>query len=118
MLNQITKYIYIPIIVVLIIVFIIFIKKLASLMKNAAGINNKIDNLNSNLVIASNKKQEIEKSKDSYKFFFTIYVVLSVLRSVFKDYKHTSKAKRSIVGSFTKTCIKNSSKLSKIIINN
>lgn len=110
------KYIYIPVIICLIIVFIMFIYALAILMKKAAGLNKNIDSLKNNIGIANNKVEEIKKTKESWQFFATIYIVYSVLKETIKDYKNSSLLTKGLAKSFTKTCIKNASRLSKIKI--
>lgn len=110
------KYIYIPVIIVLIIVLIIFIKSLAKLMKKTAGLNDNINKLKNNIDIANNKVEDIKQTKQSWQFFFTIYIVYSILKETVKDYKKSSKHSRGIAKSFSKTCVKNASKLSKIKI--
>ena len=116
MVNQYIKYLYIPIIITLIIVLIVLFVKLTKLMKNAAGINEKINSVNSNIEISQNKIEEIEDTKQSWHFFFIIYIVLFVIKDTMKDYKRTARNKRKIGKSFAKVCTRNASKIRKIKI--
>lgn len=110
------KYIYIVIVIALIVVFVLLIKQLVKLMKKAAGLNDNIDKLNNNISRVNDKVEDIKQTKESWQFFATVYIVYSILKETMKDYKSSSILTRGIAKSFTKTCAKNVSKLSKIKI--
>ena len=110
------NYIYIHVVITLIIVFKIFIKNLTKLIKKTAGLNDNIDKLKNNILTTNEKVEGIKTTQDSWHFFFTIYIVYSILKETLKDYKKSSKLTRGITKSFTKSCVKNASKISKIKI--
>lgn len=110
------KYIYVVIISTLIVVFALLIKQLAKLMKKTAALNNNIDELKNNISKTNHKVEDIKETKESWKFFATTYIVYAILKETIKDYMNSSILTRGIAKSFTKTCVKNVSKLNKIKI--
>lgn len=110
------KYVFIVIIIALVIALIAMFVVLGKLMKKLAITNSKVEKLNTNINEAKQKKEAISKTKDSWSFFASIFIIISVLKETMNDYKDTKKRKRNIAKSFTKTCAKNISKISKIKI--
>lgn len=106
--NNIMKTVYVIIIIALLITLIYLFISLVRLMKKLAGVSDGINRINNNIEEINKKKEEIDKSKNSFKFFFTIYVVASVLKQTLAN------RKQGLAKSFAKTCIKNASKISKI----
>lgn len=114
--SDLIKYLYIVIIIALLITLIVFFIKFVKLMKKAAGLNEKLEKVNKNKALVDSKTEYIKSTKNSWQFFFIIYVVLLVLSETFKDYKKTEKSKKNVTKSFGKTCVKNVSKIKKIRI--
>ena len=110
------KYLYILLIIAIIATLIKLFVELAKLMKNAAGLNDNINKLNNNVNMSNKKIEDIKSTESSWKFFFSIYIILSVLKEMFIDYRHSSILTRSLPKSFTKTCVKNVGRIKKIKI--
>lgn len=110
------KYLYILLIIAIIVVLIKLFIELTKLMKKAAGLNDNINKLNDDINNSNQKVEEIKSTEKSWKFFFSIYIILSVLKEVFKDYKRSSLLTRNLPKSFAKTCAKNVGKIKKISI--
>ena len=110
------KNVFIVIIVAIFITLIVLFIVLGRLMKKLATTNEKVNKLNSNLEEANKKKETITKTKESWKFFASIYIIVTVLKETMDDYKSSKKRKRSIAKSLSKTCAKNISRISKIKI--
>lgn len=109
------KYVFIVIIVAIVISLIALFMALDKLMKKLAVTVNKATKLNENIEEVNSKKEEISKTKESWKFFTRIYIVLTILKEVMDDYKDAKKKKRNFAKSFSKTCVRNVSRINKLI---
>lgn len=116
MINQYIKFLYIPIIITLVIVLIVFFVKLAGLMKKVVGVNDSVGKMNNDLNKINESKKQIEDTKNSWRFFISIFIIITILKEVFEDYHDTKKDKRQLSKSFKKTCVKNIGKIKKIKI--
>lgn len=83
-------------------------------MKQIASEKDKFNNINENIKSTNNKIQAINNTKNSFNFFISIFVVVSILLETIKDFKDTKTSKRTISKSFKKTCERNASRISKI----
>lgn len=110
------NYVYVIIATALLVTLVIFFVALAKLMKKVAGVNNRINELKENVNEVNEKTKQIEETKDSWRFFISIYTICLVLKQTISDYRSTKLTKRSITKSFSKTCTKNFSKIKKIKI--
>ena len=114
--NSFIKYLYIPIIITLIAVLFILFANLAKLMKKVAITNDSANILRENINEVKEKTKQIEQTRDSWRFFISIFIVFTIIKETIIDYKNTSKLKRTFSKSFTKTCVRNVSKIKKISI--
>lgn len=106
-------YIYLLLIVCIVVVLIVLFVHLAKTMKKVSSLNNELNTVKDKIELSKQKKEAIEKTRESFNFFFSIGTVILIVKETFKASK---KNKESIKKSFTKTCIKNRKKISKIKI--
>lgn len=108
------KYVFITILIVLIITIIFLFISLGKLMKKLATTVSKTNKLNCNIEEMNNKTEKISKTKNSWKFFTSILIILTILKETLDDYKTAKKHKKNLVKSLSKTCARNVTKISKI----
>lgn len=112
--NSIFKYIYIVIIVVIVAELIYLIYKLNQLKKELDKLNINIEDINNNLDDVKAKLEVIKSTKDSWTFFLSLYLTLSLVSLIKKDYKKTKKDDRSLSKSIAKVCVKNITTINKL----
>lgn len=104
------NYINIGLAAVLLIIFIVFLVKLTKISKNASLISNDSIKLSNNLVLMKDKTEAIKKTKDSFVFMGSLYLILRIL----KDAKWYRNKDYSISKSLTRSIMDNSRKLNRI----
>lgn len=103
------NYIYTAIIVVFIISLIFLVKKLIGTFKILASVNNSIESISGNVDKINIKVEKIKKSKESFKFFFAIYIIIVIIKETLQNRKNESTGK-----ALSKSCIKHASQLAKL----
>ena len=114
--NKTIRYIYIILIIVIVIELIFLLSRLLILKKELDKLDIELESVEQNLNKVKEHMEAIEKTKDSWKFFLSIYLILSIFKLATKDYKKTNKANRSYVNSLAKVCAKNITTIKKIRI--
>lgn len=106
------------ILVIAIIIEIIYlIYRLLILKKELDKLGIELESVNDNLDEVKRKLEAIKETKDSWQFFLSIYLIISIFAMAKKDYKKNKKNKKAdntYIASLARVCAKNISTISKI----
>ena len=106
--NTYIPYAYYLVLLVLAIVLIVFVVKLNKLSRLIYLNSKDINNINDKIKAIKDKTDYLEESfKTSWLFFVRLAGVIALLRAIYKDYKATTKEKRSLAKSVVKGCMLN-----------
>ena len=108
------KYIYIVLIAVIIIELIYLITRLFALKKELDKLGIEIDSVENNLDKVKEHMEAIEKTKDSWKFFLSLYLILSILKMTKKEYIKSKKPDKTYLKTLAMVYAKNISTINKI----
>ena len=114
--NQTFKYIYIVLIIAIVIELIYLFARLSVLKKELDKLGIELESLEENLNKVKEHMEAIEKTKNSWRFFLSIYLVLSIFKMATKDYRKSKDKDKSYIKSLAKVAAKNASTISKIKI--
>ena len=114
--NQTFKYIYIALIVVIVIEIIYLFVRLSVLGKELKKLGVELESLENNLNKVKEHMEAIEKTKNSWKFFLSVYLIFSIFKMASKDYRKSKDKDKSYFKSLAKVAAKNASTISKIKI--
>lgn len=106
--NAYMKYVYIALITALLITLIAFFVRLSKTMKKIAETGEGVSTLSSDLDQTNEKLSAISDSKDSYKFFLSLFAIILIVKETFKYYK----SERSLPKSFTKAVLRHNAQIS------
>lgn len=107
--NKTYTYIYAIVITLILILLVIFFIRLKKLMKKIVLLNDGVGVAKDNLDAIKDKTNQIEKSKESYKFFISIYVVFTIIKETISNLKDNKIAK-----AFTLACLANAKSIKKM----
>ena len=116
--NDIFKYIYIILIIAIAIELVYLITKLTSLKKELDKLGIELDSIEKNLDKVKAHLKAIEETKDSWKFFLSLYLILSIIKMAAKEFRKSKKANKNVsfASTLAKVCVKNINTISKIKI--
>lgn len=114
--NSIFKNIYIALIIIIVLELIYLFYKLLNLKKELNKLNVEIESIENNLEKIKVQLESIGETKDSWKFFLSLYLLLSVFKMANKDYRKSKKPNKTYLASLAKVCAKNITTIKKIKI--
>lgn len=97
--NFYMRYVYILLGVVLIGVIIVLLVRLSKLMKSVSSTVDRTGNIMKNLEADKEKIDAIQKSKDSWTFFLSLYAIFVVLKEAFRNRKREDSFAKSLAHS-------------------
>ena len=98
--ENVIKYIYIIIGLILLVLFVKLLIKLKTTSKYTNYILNKVEDIQSGIENINKKINKVEETKEkSLPLFIDIFLVSIITRAIYKDYKKTKTSKRSIAKS-------------------
>lgn len=101
--ENVIKYVYIIIGLILLVLFIKLLIKLKITSKYTNHISNKVEDIQTGIEDINKKINKIEETKEkSLPLFIDIFLVSIITRAIYKDYKKTKTSKRSIARSAIK----------------
>lgn len=113
--NAYIKYVYYLLAIVLLIVLIMLLIKLAKVSKTFKTDLVGINNINDKLDAIKEKTDYLKKSfSTSWYFFIEIAAIIQIIKVIFRDYRGTPKAKRSMIKSAARGVMRNPKTVTKI----
>ena len=106
--NAYMKYVYIALIAALFITLIAFFIRLSKTMKKITETAEGASSVSSLLNQTNEKLSLISQSKDSYKFFLSLFAIILIIKETFKYYK----SEKSLPKSFTKAVLRHNTQIS------
>lgn len=116
--NSTFKYIYIILIIAIVIELIYLVTRLMVLKKELDKLGIELESVEQNLNKVKVHLEAIEETKDSWKFFLSLYLILSIFKMATKEFRKSKKANKNIsfASTLAKVCVKNISTINKIKI--
>jgi len=108
--NSYMKYVYILLIAVLLVTVIVFIINLVKMMKEIALTADKTTGITSTVESSKSKIDYIKNTENSWSFFISLFVVMTIIKETFKYKRRNDSLSRS----FARSCIRHSSQITKI----
>ena len=108
------KYIYIILIAVIVIELIYLITRLFALKKELDKLGIELESIENNLNEVKEHMETIGKTKDSWKFFLSLYLILSILKMTKKEYRKSKNPDKTYLKTLAMVCAKNISTINKI----
>lgn len=105
-------------VIVIVIEITYLIYRLLILKKELDKLGIELESVSENLEEVKRKLEAIKETKDSWQFFLSIYLILSIFAMAKKDYKKNKKSNKkadnTYIASLARVCAKNMSTISKI----
>ena len=89
---------------------IAFLLRIRRSRKAMAPLNESIDTLNGQLSTVKEKTARIKESEDSYRFFASLFIVLTIIKEAFRSWRKNG----TLPGSFTGAYLRHSKQLNRV----
>ena len=113
--NLYIKYVYYVLGLILLIVLVMLLVKILKVSKTLNIDLQGIDDINNKIEAIKEKTNYLKKSfSTSWTFFIEIAAIMQIIKIVFRDYKGTPKAKRSMIKSTARSIMHSPKTISRI----
>lgn len=112
--NKTIKYIYIVLIIVIVIELVLLVARLLVLKKELDKLGIELESIEKNLDKVKEHMEAIKETKNSWRFFLSLYLILSIFKMATKEYRKNKKDNKTYINSLAKVCVKNITTIRKI----